>query len=155
MVTYYRDAAVEITSDRIVLDGRAYPLDALDRVWHRRGARRWSGVVNRGALGILMLGPLVAATFGIMIALLLRTSLMTTAAIVAASVVIGLAAVPVADLLLDQVDRSYDRGTRELELWALIGGVPVRLLHSTDARRFNQIYRALQRAVEINTINSP
>ncbi|GAB7050459.1 DUF6232 family protein [Catenuloplanes indicus] len=154
MVTYYRDPAVEVTSDRIALGDRAYPIAALHRVWHRRGARRWSGVVNRGALGVLMLGPLVAAAFGILLALLLETSLMTTAAIVAASVVVGLAVVPVADLLLDRVDRSYDRGTRDLELWALIGGAPVLLLHSTDARRFNQIYRALQRAVESSTVTS-
>ncbi|MDR7281144.1 DUF6232 family protein [Catenuloplanes atrovinosus] len=154
MVTYYRDATVEITSDRLRVGPAGYPISALHRVWHRRGSRRWSGVVNRGALGLLMLGPLVAATFGILVALLLETSIAVTAAIVAGSVVVGLAAVPVADLLLDQVDRSYDRGTRELELWALIGGAPVRLLHSTDARRFNQIYRALQRAVESSGVRS-
>ncbi|MFI5845109.1 DUF6232 family protein [Catenuloplanes sp. NPDC051500] len=148
MVTYYRDAEVEVTSDRLLLGGRVYPLAALDQVWHRRGARQWGGLVNRGALGIIMLGPLVAATFGLMIALLLHTSIAVTAAIVAGSVLIGLAAVPVADLLLDRVDRSYDRGSHELELWAMIGGAQVRLLHLADARRFNQIYRALQRAVE-------
>lgn len=152
MVTYYRDAAVEVTSERVALGGRVYPLSALAQVWHRRGARQWSGVVNRGALGVLMIGPVVAAMFGLMVALLLRTSISVTAAIVAGSVLVGLAAVPVADFLLDRVDRSYDRGSHELELWALIGGAPVLLLHSADARRFNQIYRALQRAVEGSTL---
>lgn len=154
MVTYFRDATVEVTSDRIALGGRVYPLAVLAQVWHRRGARQWGGVVNRGALGVMMLGPLVTATFGILVAMLLHTSISVTAAIVAGSVLIGLAVVPVADLLLDRVDRSYDRGSHELELWALIGGEQVLLLHSADARRFNQIYRALQRAVESNTITS-
>ncbi|WP_033340244.1 DUF6232 family protein [Catenuloplanes japonicus] len=148
MVTYYRDAAVEVTSDRLALGGRVYPLAALDQVWHRRGARQWGGVVSRGAFGIVMIGPLVTATFGLLIAMLLHTSIAVTAAIVAGSVLIGLAGVPVADLLLDRVDRTYDRGSHELELWALIEGQQVLLLHSADARRFNQIYRALQRAVE-------
>jgi len=51
-------------------------------------------------------------------------------------------------VLLERVDRSYDRGSRQLEIWGRTPGGDVLLLRTADAARFGRIYRALQRALE-------
>lgn len=152
MVTYYSDKSVQITSDAIRVGGRAYPLRELARVWHRRGERSWRAVAGRGALGAAMIGPLVAAAIGIVVALQLDVSTTVTIAIVGGSCLVGLAAGPAADFLLERMDRSYARGAHSLEIWATWRGQPVLLLETGDALRFGQIYRALQRAVESSPI---
>ncbi|GAB3971404.1 DUF6232 family protein [Plantactinospora veratri] len=148
MTTYYDDRTIRITSEAIRVDGRAYPLAEVARVWHVRGARSWGTLAGRGALLAGLAGPLVAAAIGIVIAVRLHTSLTATVAIVGASVLVGLAAAPIADYLLEHVDRSYARGAHRLEIWAQWRGLPVRLLSTGDALRFGQVYRALERAVE-------
>ncbi|MFD0820654.1 DUF6232 family protein, partial [Micromonospora zhanjiangensis] len=95
-----------------------------------------------------MAGPVVAAVAGLLIALGLHASLTVTVALVGVSCLVGLTAGPLADVLLEQMDRSYARGARELRLWAEVRGRRVLLLHTRDALRFGQIYRAVQRAVE-------
>lgn len=147
-ITYYDHAAVTVTSELIRVGGRAYRLSELDRVWHERGRRSWTVLFGRGALLAAIVGPLVAAVLGIMVALRLDTSTTVTIAIVGASALAGLAVVPAADFLLEYVDRSYARGARPLELWVRWRGRPLRLLQSRDALEFGKIYRALQRAVE-------
>ena len=47
-----------------------------------------------------------------------HASAATTIALVGGGILIGLAAAPLADVLLELVDRSYDRGSRDLEIWA-------------------------------------
>lgn len=148
MITYYRDRAVQVTSEAIRVDKRAYPLAALDRVWHLRGARKWRTLAGRGALSAALIGPLVTAAIGIAVAIQLDASVTTTIAVVGGSVLVGLAAVPLADFLLDRFDRSYDRGAHDLQIWADFRGRPVLLLQTGDALRFGQVYRALQRALE-------
>lgn len=154
MTTYYDDRTVRITSESIRVDGRAYPLAEVARVWHVRGARSWGSLAGRGALLAALAGPLVAATIGIVIAVSLHTSLTVTIAIIGSSLLIGLAAAPVADYLLEHVDRSYTRGAHQLEIWAQWRGTPIRLLATGDALRFGQIYRALERAVEQTWVTS-
>ncbi|GIG86352.1 DUF6232 family protein [Plantactinospora endophytica] len=154
MTTYYDDRTIRITSEAIRVDGRAYPLVEVAQVWHVRGARSWGILAGRGALLAGLAGPLVAAVLGIVIAVRLHTSLTVTIAIVGASVLVGLAAAPVADYLLEHVDRSYVRGTHRLEIWAQWRGTPVRLLSTGDALRFGQVYRALERAVEQTSIGT-
>ena len=149
MVTYYSDKSVQITSDAIQVGERAYPLRELVRVWHTRGARSWRALAGRSALRVAMVGPLVAAAIGILIAVLLHSSVTVTIAIVGVSCLVGLAAGPLADVLLELMDRSYARGDRTLEIWATWRGRPVLLLATGDALRFGQIYRALQRALEV------
>lgn len=61
---------------------------------------------------------------------------------------VGLAVGPVADFLFNHLDRSYDRGSRQRELWVRWQGRPVLLLRTGDALRFGRIYRAVQRAME-------
>lgn len=148
MITYFDDRSVQVTSTSVRVDGRTYPLAELTTVWHRRGERSWRVLAGRGAIGAAMAGPLVTAVLGIGLAVWLRSSAVVTIAIVGISVLIGLAVGPVADFLFEYLDRSYARGSRELEMWAEWRGRPVRLLHTRDAMRFGQIYRAVQRAME-------
>ncbi|MFF3865490.1 DUF6232 family protein [Micromonospora sp. NPDC001898] len=148
MVRYYDDRSVQVTSAAIHVDGQAYPLAEISMVWHLRGSRSWRVLAGRGAIGAALAGPLVAAALGVALALWLHRSLTVTIAIVGASVLVGLAVGPVADFLFEHLDRSYARGSRQLELWVRWRGHPVRLLSTRDALRFGQIYRAVQRAVE-------
>ncbi|MFG3696326.1 DUF6232 family protein [Micromonospora sp. NPDC047620] len=148
MITYYDDRSVQITSTAVRVDGRTFRLADISMVWHRRGSRSWRVLAGRGAIGAALAGPLVAAALGIALALKLDRSLTVTVAIVGASVLVGLAVGPVADFLFEHLDRSYARGSRQLEIWARWRGQPVRLLCTGDALRFGQIYRAVQRAVE-------
>jgi hypothetical protein len=149
--TFYRDQEVRVTSDAIQVDGRAYPLAELVRVWHRRGERSWRAVAGRGAIGVAMLVPLVLAAIGIAVAVTLDASTTTTVAVVAGAVLVGLLAGPLADVLLEHMDRSYAQGSREIEIWALWRGSPVLLLRTGDRLRFGKIYRALQRALELSS----
>ncbi|BCB87438.1 DUF6232 family protein [Phytohabitans suffuscus] len=148
MVTYYSDKSVQITSDAIQIGDHRYPLRELARVWHAKGARSWRAIAGRGAIGMLLLGPLVAAAVGIAIAFTLHTSLDVTIAIVGVSCLLGLGVGPLADFMLERMDRSYAKGSHSLEIWATWRGQQVMLLQTGDALRFGQIYRALQRALE-------
>jgi hypothetical protein len=148
MTTYYRDADVWITSSVIRMNGRDLRPDDLIRVWHKRGRRSWAAVAGRGAIGFAMLVPILVGALGIGIALLVDASVSTTIALIGGGILIGLAAAPLADVLLERVDRSYDRGSRTLEIWGRLRGGDVLLLRTRDAARFGRIYRALQRALE-------
>ncbi|MEU5720659.1 DUF6232 family protein [Micromonospora sp. NPDC047738] len=148
MITYYDDRSVQVTSTAVRVDGRAFPLAEISVVWHRRGSRSWRVLAGRGAIGAALAGPVAAAVLGVALAIWLRPAPVVTIAIVGASVLVGLGVGPLADVLFEHLDRSYDRGSRELEMWARWRGQPVRLLRSGDALRFGQIYRAVQRAME-------
>ena len=148
MITYYRDAQVLVTSIGVRMSGREYRLEDLARIWHKRGRRDWSTVAGRGALAVAMLVPILVGTLGILVALLIDASFSTTIALVGGGILVGLAAAPLADVLLEQVDRSYDRGSRRLEIWGRVRGADVLLLSTGNRQRFGQIYRALQRALE-------
>jgi hypothetical protein len=148
MTIFYDDGAVRVTSESLRIGPHAYPLAEFGQVWHERGRRSWGVLANRSALLMVIIGPLVAAVLGIVVALRLHTSPTVTIAIVGASILLGLAVGPVADLLLEHVDSTYTRGSHPLEIWAQWRGAPVRLLYTRDAMRFGKIYRALQRAME-------
>ena len=152
MITYYRDADVLVTSTGVRMGGRDYRLGDFDQVWHTRGRRSWSAVAGRGALGLAMIIPILVGALGILVALLIDASTVTTIALAGGGVLIGLAAAPVADVLLEFVDRSYDRGSRRLEIWAQIRDRRVLLLATDNAQRFGQIYRALQRALDHDAV---
>jgi hypothetical protein len=148
VTTYYRDPEVWITSSGVHMNGQDLPLAALRQVWHRRGPRSWSAVAGRGMLALAILAPLAVGGLGIAIGLLLHAPAPITAALVGGGILIGLATVPVADLILDRIDRSYDRGSHPLEIWARTPRGAVLLLSTRDKARFGRVYRALQRAVE-------
>jgi len=148
MTTYYRDGDVWITSSGIRLNGHDYALAELRQVWHRAGRRSWATIANRGVLGLAMLLPIAVGALGVGIALVAHASVGVTAGLIGGGILIGLAAVPLADLLLEHVDRSYDRGSRPREIWGRTRHGDVLLLRTADAARFGRIYRALQRALE-------
>ena len=148
MITYYRDRDVLVTSTGVRMAGREFRLGEFRQVWHKRGRRSWGTVAGRGALGAAMLIPIVVGALGILVALLIDASTSTTIALLGGGILIGLAAAPLADVLLEHVDRSYDRGTRCLEIWGRVREGDVLLLRTDNAQRFGQIYRALQRALE-------
>ena len=148
MTTYYRDGEVLITSSVVRIGGRELRLGELRQVWHQRGRRAWGTIAGRGALGLAILTPILIGALGILVAFLIDASRSTTIALVGGGVLVGLAAAPLADVLLERVDRSYDRGSRTREIWARTAGADVLLLRTPDAARFGRIYRALQRALE-------
>jgi len=148
MTTYYKDRDVLITTTLVRIGGHQWALDDLAQVWHRRGKRMWGKVAGRGALGVAMLIPVGVGTIAVLLALALRTSAGMTVVLVGGGILVGLVAVPLADVLLERVDRSYDRGSHNLEIWARVRGADVLLLATDNRQRFGQIYRALQRALE-------
>jgi xanthosine utilization system XapX-like protein len=148
MITYYRDPEVLVTSTGVRMAGREYRVADFTRVWHTRGRRSWGRVAGRGALALAIVTPVLVGALGILVALLIDASASTTIALVGGGVLVGLAAAPLADVLLEAVDRSYDRGSRSLEIWGRVRGSDVLLLHTDDAQRFGRIYRALQRALD-------
>jgi hypothetical protein len=148
MITYYRDPEIAVTSAGVRTAGREYPLGEFARVWHKRGRRRWSGAASRGVLGLAMVTPILLGVLGIAVAFAVDASTSTTVALIGGGVLIGLAGMPLADVLLDRVDRSYDRGSRRLEIWGRTRDGDLLLLRTDNAQRFGQIYRALQRALE-------
>ncbi|GGJ83692.1 hypothetical protein GCM10010123_11760 [Pilimelia anulata] len=145
---HYRDAAVAVTAAGIEIDGRHLPLAELTEVWYRRGARSWRRTARRGALALAILVPLALGATAVVIGLSLDLAPLPLAAVVGAALVAGLATGPLADLLLEWVDRSYSRGAREWEIWARWRGEEVLLLRTRDQRRFGQVYRAIERAAE-------
>jgi hypothetical protein len=148
MTTYYRDSDVEITSAGVRVNGRQFALAELRQVWHRAGRRSWGTIAGRGALGVAMLLPILIGALGVGIALVAHASAALTAGLIGGGILIGLAAAPLADLLLEHVDRSYDRGSRQREIWVRTRHGDMLLLSTADAARFGRIYRALQRALE-------
>jgi hypothetical protein len=148
MTTYYRDGDVWITSAGVRMNGRDYALPQLRQVWHARGRRSWSTVAGRGALALAILLPIVVGALGVMVAFLLDASRAVTLGLIGGGILVGLAAAPLADVLLERIERSYDRGSRRLEIWGRTPGGDVLLLRTADAARFGRVYRALQRALE-------
>jgi Family of unknown function (DUF6232) len=148
MVTYFRDPEVVVTSNGVRMGGREYRLREFAQVWHKRGRRTWGAAAGRGALGLAMLAPIVVGALGVAIALVIHASVSTTIALIGGSILLGFAAAPLADVLLEHVDRSYDRGNRTQEIWGRTRDGDVLLLRTNNAQRFGQVYRALQRALE-------
>ncbi|WP_250001870.1 DUF6232 family protein [Actinoplanes sp. M2I2] len=148
MTTYYRDPDVSITSTGVRIGGRELRLDDLLQVWHTRGRRSWGTIAGRGAVGLAILTPVAVGLLAVVIALVIDASTATTIALIGGGVLVGLGVAPLADVLLERVDRSYDRGSRVREIWARTPTGDLLLLSTPDAARFGRIYRALQRALE-------
>jgi hypothetical protein len=152
MITYYRDPEVLVTSAGVRMGGRDYRLGEFAQVWHKRGRRTWGAAAGRGALGLAMLTPVVVGLIGIVVALVIHASTGTTVALIGGGILLGLAGAPLADVLLEWVDRSYDRGNRSLEIWGRTRRGDILLLRTENAQRFGQIYRALQRALDAGQV---
>jgi hypothetical protein len=154
MTLYYRDDAVQVTSESIQVGGDTVPIADIAYVWHARGRTTLAvrgRVVGRGVLVLLLsLPPLVALVCVVSLAWSAQDrGNWTLALIILAACAVGaLALVPFLEVPLGWLDRSYERGNRVNELWVQHHGQEVMLLRTPDALRFGQIYRAVQRAVE-------
>jgi hypothetical protein len=148
MTTYYRDGEVLITSAGVRMNGRALRHDQLLEVWHRQGRRSWSTILGRSMIALAVILPIVVGALAVGVAVVIHASPALTVGLVGGGILVGLAAAPLADVVLDHLDRSYDRGSRPREIWARTRSGSVLLLSTRDAARFGRIYRALQRALE-------
>src|SRR5690606_27414501 len=90
MTFYYRDESVEVTRAGVRVHGHLYRFDELSRIWYRRGERSWAAVAGRGAWGLTLISPLVAAGLALVLALNLDVSPGTRAVIVLGAVLLGL-----------------------------------------------------------------
>ena len=154
MTLYYRDDAVQVTSESIRVGGHAVALAEVTFVWHAQGRTTLAvrgRVLSRGILVLLLsLPPLVAVVCALSLAWSAqdRGQWKLALIIVAACVVLALALTPFLEIPLGWLDRSYERGNKVHELWVQHHGREVLLLRTPDGLRFGQIYRAVQRAVE-------
>lgn len=155
MVTvYYRDDTVQVTSELVQAGGHRVPVAELTYVWHTRGPgslRSRSRLLGRGALIFLLsVPPLIATVCVVSLAYAAqdRGNWLLAGAILGVCAVGALALTPFLEVPLGWLDRSYDRGSGVYELWVQRQGQELMLLQISDALRFGQIYRAVQRAVE-------
>lgn len=153
MALYYRDDAVQVSSESIRAGGHVIPISEVSYVWHQKGRTTLAvrgRVLGRGVLVLLLsLPPLV----GLVCVLSLVWSApdrgwVPALVVLVAGLVIALALVPFLEIPLGWLDRSYERGNRVQELWVQYRGQEAMVLRTPDALRFGQIYRAVQRAVE-------
>ncbi|WP_432835932.1 DUF6232 family protein [Dactylosporangium sp. CA-092794] len=150
--TYYRDNVVHISSGGVRVAEAWYPLETLAYVWHERTGRLRHALYmigTRGGAVLLVLGLLAAAgvaarriDFGGE-----QRTMYIAGGILAVVVVGGIAAFCV-EGLLDLLDRAHDHGKGVHEIWVRTREGDSMIYSTTDAPKFGQIYRALQRAVE-------
>ncbi|WP_027644453.1 DUF6232 family protein [Salinispora oceanensis] len=156
MTLYYRDDAVQVTSEAIRSGGLRVPIAEIRYVWHTKGRTTLAvrgRLLSRGVLVLLLSLPPLAA---VVCALSLVWSApergwLPVLLTLAGCLLLALAAVPFLEIPLGWLDRSYERGNRVHELWVQAQGRELLLLRTPDALRFGQIYRAVQRAVEQQT----
>lgn len=153
MIRYYQDDSVLVTSESIQVGGRTYPISELTYVWHRRTRRSLrigSRLLGRWVLVTLLTAPLGFGALCAVSALFADWGERLGAAVVGlvAAAVLAIALAPLLEIPLMALERSYDRGSAVQELWVQCRGEEIMLVRSTDALRFGQLYRAVQRAVE-------
>jgi hypothetical protein len=152
MTTFYRDREVYVGSRELLVDDLVYRLDDLQLVWHRRGPRGTRGLVLIASRLVLVL-TVIAGIAGAGVALrgvdLGRyNDTMVLAGAVLAIVVLGTIGLFVVEGVITLIERSYEHGGVEHQIWARYGGRDVLLFATRDKSRFGQVYRALQRAIE-------
>lgn len=128
MWVYYDDGDVCVTSAAVWVRGHRIGLVELDRVW-----RQTCAVVGRRAAGGLTV--------------LAAAALAKTAA-AAVGLVASLALGPPVTVAALAAVEGVRRYGRRLELWAVVGGLPVLLLATDDAIRYGRVCRSLVRAMD-------
>jgi hypothetical protein len=148
MTTYYRDSTVLVSSSAISVDGASYRLDHLGEVWLVKGP--WE---PQRALAVLVMRLLVAAAVvGLVVAVAAVVTsphhplggrlppLAVWGFVFGGPVLLG--------VLIVAAERTRERGLRHLLLCAEYGGEVAVLYTTTEPRRFGQVHRAVQRALE-------
>jgi hypothetical protein len=152
MTTYYRDNAVYIGSAELLVRDRAYRLDDLSLVWHRRGPRGTHGltmILARILLVAAVIGGIAAAGMAMRgVDLSGYDNTMVLAGAVLAVVALGTIGLFVVEWVITLIERTYERGGSELQIWARYFDADILLFATRDKLRFGKIYRALQRAIE-------
>ncbi|ASW53914.1 DUF6232 family protein [Plantactinospora sp. KBS50] len=157
MTLYYRDDSVQVTSEMIWSNGTTVRVADVTYVWHARGrssARVRSRLLVRGGVVFLLsVPPLVAlvCVVSLLYAAQDRHRWGLVIAILAIGAAASLAMIPFLEFPLGWLDRSYSRGGGVQELWIQTRGTEILLLRTSDAQRFGQVYRAVQRVVEHRT----
>jgi hypothetical protein len=152
MTTFYRDHAVYVGSAELQVEDQAYRLDDLELVWHRRAPRGVQGVaviVARVALIFVVLGLIAAAGLAMRdvdISGYDRPVILGGALV--AIIVAGVIGLFVVEGVITLIERSYERGGAEHQIWARHLNGDVLLFATRDKLRFGKVYRALQRAIE-------
>jgi hypothetical protein len=150
--TYYDERGVRVDSAGIRVGEAWYPLHALTYVWHRRTGRILHGgymLATRGGAVALVVALIVAGAIGArQVDLGGGQKTMLIAGGVLAVIVLGGVAAFAVEWLLQFVDRTHDHGRGQHEIWARANGTDQLIYSTTDATRFGQVYRALQRAIE-------
>jgi hypothetical protein len=152
MTTFYRDNAVYVGSAEFQVEDQAYRLEDLELVWHRRGPRGAPGVAliaGRFLLIFAVLGGIAAA------GLAMRgfdfsgydSSTVLIGAVVGV-VLVGTVGLFVVEGVITLIERSYEKGGAEHQIWARHLNADILLFATRDKLRFGKIYRALQRAIE-------
>lgn len=152
MTTFYRDSAVYVGSGEFQVHDETYHLADLELVWHRRGPRGTAGVgviLARFLLIAAVLGGLIAAGVAmrdIDVAGYSRTTLLLGG--VVGVVLAGTIGLFVVEGVITLIERSYEKGGAEHQIWARHLHHDILLFATRDRLRFGKIYRALQRAIE-------
>lgn len=156
MTLYYRDDAVQVTSEAIRSGGHRVPIAEIRYVWHTKGRTTLAvrgRLLSRGVLVLLLsLPPLAAAVCALSLVWSApERGWLPVMLTLAGCLLLALAVLPFLEIPLGWLDRSYERGSRVHELWVQAQGRELLLLRTPNALRFGQIYRAVQRAVEQQT----
>ena len=152
MTTFYRDSGVYIGSAEFQVEDQAYRLEDLELVWHRRGPRGAPGVAiiaGRFLLVLAVLGGIVAAGMamrGVDISGYDTTTVLAGA--IVGLIVAGILGLVLVEGVITVIERSYDKGAVEHQIWARHLHTDILLFATRDKLRFGKIYRALQRAIE-------
>lgn len=154
VTTYYRDGSVQVTTDAVSVEERTWPVRELVYVWHRRGRinRRVAGrlAIRLGLIGLLVLPFAVRLAVSAQIwssdqSLPHKLGMAVALTVVSLSVLLLL--LPLLEIILSGVDKSYDRTLAVREIWVRWRGRDELLLRTSDMVRFRRIYGALERAV--------
>ena len=151
MRTYYEDAQIRVSSSVCSVGARHYPIGDIEWAW-RVGHRR---VGRRAAFAIALL----LLCSGVQLACVLAAGrwppadslTLTMVAILVIRATVRLLTAPAAIHAVEDL-RRYGR---RWELWAIVAGCPVLLLHTDDAIRHGQVCRALARALTSRASGSP
>jgi Family of unknown function (DUF6232) len=157
MTTYYQDSAVYVGSAEMEVEDRAYRLDDLQLVWHQRGPRGAHGVGIILARLVLIVAAVVALATGgwalRRVDLMQYSGGMVLAGAVLAIVLMGTVGLFVVEGVITLIERSYEKGTVEHQIWARVFNNDVLLFSTRDKLKFGKIYRALQRAIEHSEVH--
>jgi len=152
MTTFYHDNAVYIGSAELQVEDRAYRLDDLELVWHRRGPRGAQGIaiiLARVLLVVAVLGAVAGAGVALRrLDLSAYKGPVVVAGIIVTVVLAGTVGLFLVEGLITLIERSYEKGSMEHQIWARHFDDEVLLFATRDKLRFGKVYRALQRAIE-------